>query len=177
MLNRAVFFDRDGVVNVSPGDGYVVKVADFSLTPGIVAVLAECRRRGYRLVLVTSQQAVGKGLMTSEELATIHTHMQDLLAPHDAEFDLIMACPHLDGTCTCRKPSPEMVTQACHQLQIDPTNSLLVGDHDRDILMGQNAGLATTIRYASHHQPTVVADHSVADAEELLTLLQRILPS
>jgi D-glycero-D-manno-heptose 1,7-bisphosphate phosphatase len=87
MSRRAVFFDRDGVVNLSPGPGYVLRWQDFHFSPGIIEALALCRARGYAVVLATSQQGVGKKLMSQADLDTIHENMQARLREHGAEFD------------------------------------------------------------------------------------------
>lgn len=171
----AVFFDRDGVVNVSPGDGYVLRVEDFRLSPGIVEALALCHQRGFKLILVTSQQGVGKGLMSQQTLDAIHASMQTALAPAGACFDGIYACTHLSGTCSCRKPSPEMILQAQQEHGIDLSRSWLVGDHDRDIQMAVNAGVPNTIRILSHHAPGVAATHTLERTEQLAALLAKVL--
>ena len=90
--HRAVFFDRDGVVNLSPGAGYVTQWADFHLSPGIMDALRLCKERGYLTVLVTSQQGVGKGEMSQADLDEIHSQMQSALAMQNAAFDGIFAC-------------------------------------------------------------------------------------
>ena len=149
MKRPAVFFDRDGVVNISPGDGYVLRWEDFHFSPGIVEALRLCRERGYAIVLVTSQQGVGKGLMTQSALGEIHRQMQEALRAEGAGFDAIFACTHLDGTCECRKPSPEMIFNARDAMSLDLSRSWLVGDHDRDIQMAANAGVPNTIRIMS----------------------------
>lgn len=172
----AVFFDRDGVVNVSPGAGYVLNWEQFRFSPGIVAALALCRDRGYATVLVTSQQGVGKGLMSQEDLENIHDNMQEALMPHDAAFDAIMACTHLSGTCECRKPSPQMIYHARDGLNLDLARSWLVGDHDRDIQMAVNAGVPRTIRILSHHEPQVQAEFTLKGTAELAPLLWEQLP-
>jgi D-glycero-D-manno-heptose 1,7-bisphosphate phosphatase len=172
----AVFFDRDGVVNVSPGDGYVLSTAAFHLSPGIIEALKVCKRRGFRLVLVTSQQGVGKGLMSLAELDDIHAQMQATLSEHDARFDAIEHCTHLKGTCTCRKPSPEMIHHAASALNLDLANSWLIGDHDRDIQMAINAGVPHTIRVLSHHTPEVIATHTVSSPADLAAILDKVLP-
>ena len=171
-LQPAFFFDRDGVVNVSPGAGYVLRAEDFHLSPGIAESLAWCRQNGFKLILVTSQQGVGKGLMSQQTLDAIHAAMQSELAAHGAEFDGIYACTHLSGTCTCRKPSPEMIFRAQQEHGIDLRRSWLVGDHDRDIQMAINAGVPNTIRILSHHEPAVVATHTLHSTGELLGCLQ-----
>jgi histidinol-phosphate phosphatase family protein len=173
----AVFFDRDGVVNVSPGEGYVLRWEDFHLAPGIIEALALCKARGYATVLVTSQQGVGKGLMTRDQLNDIHARMQEELGRHAAAFDGVYACTHLSGTCTCRKPSPEMIFRAQKDHEIDLTRSWLVGDHDRDIQMAINAGVPRAVRILSHHEPKVAAEFTLEDTTSLAALLETKLPS
>lgn len=174
-LQPAFFFDRDGVVNISPGAGYVLRPDDFHLSPGIIESLAWCRQNGFKRILVTSQQGVGKGLMTQQTLDAIHAAMQNELAAHGAEFDGIYACTHLSGTCTCRKPSPEMIFHAEQEHGIDLTRSWLVGDHDRDIQMAKNAGVPNTIRILSHHEPTVEASHTLRSTDDLLSCLKSVV--
>lgn len=175
-MRPAVFFDRDGVVNVSPGAGYVLSWHQFAFSPGIEEALKLCRDRGYMLVLVTSQQCVGKGLISQAELDEIHHHMQTHLLQRGAQFDLILACTHLDGTCQCRKPSPWMINEAASRLNLDLSRSWLVGDHDRDIQMAINAGVPETVRILSHHEPKVTARHTLDRVQGLATLLSRHLP-
>lgn len=174
-LRPAVFFDRDGVVNLSPGDGYVLRWEDFHLAPGIIEALALCRARGHATILVTSQQGVGKGLMTQEHLNDMHARMQEELAKHAAAFDGVYACTHRAGTCTCRKPSPEMILRAQKDHEIDLSRSWLVGDHDRDIQMALNAGVPRTIRILSHHEPQVAAEFTLQSTSELSALLSASL--
>ncbi|MDB6071027.1 MAG: gmhB [Verrucomicrobiales bacterium] len=165
-LKPALFFDRDGVVNVSPGAGYVTSVEDFHLMPGIAEVLAWGKTKGFFLVLVTSQQGVGKGLMTQETLDAIHAHLQETLAREGASFDLIRSCTHLAGSCDCRKPSPQMILDAASILPINLAASALVGDHDRDIQMARNAGLAFAVRLASDNPVSETGDvlaHSILE--------------
>jgi D-glycero-D-manno-heptose 1,7-bisphosphate phosphatase len=175
-LQPAVFFDRDGVVNVSPGDGYVLCWEAFHFAPGIIEALALCRARGYATIVVTSQQGVGKGLMTQDALNELHARMQNELAQHDAAFDGIYACTHLEGTCTCRKPSAEMILQAQAEHGLDLARSWLVGDHDRDIQMAINAGVPRTVRILSHHAPQVGAEFTLAETTGLAALLREKLP-
>lgn len=168
----AVFFDRDGVVNLSPGDGYVLCWEDFHFAPGIIEAIALCRSRGYATILVTSQQGVGKGLMTQDDLNDLHARMQEELGRYAAAFDGVYACTHLSGTCTCRKPSPEMILRAQADHGLDLARSWLVGDHDRDIQMAYNAGVPRTIRILSHHEPQVTADYTLQSTAKLASLLE-----
>ena len=176
-MRPAFFFDRDGVVNVSPGAGYVLRWEDFHFCDGVIEALTWLKQRGFALVLVTNQQGVGKGLMTQAALDDMHARMQDELGKHDAAFDAIHACTCLksDPNCTCHKPSPEMVLQAAHDLDLDLSQSWLIGDQDRDIQMAVSAGVPHTIRVVGENPANVSAGHEIADLTELLPLLQRIL--
>lgn len=175
----AVFFDRDGVLNVSPGARYVLRVADFHLMPGIIEVLAWCKAKGFYTVLVTSQQGVGKGLMSQADLDAIHDHLQTGLASHGAAFDRIHSCTHLAGSCSCRKPSPQMILDAAAHLLIDLAASALVGDHDRDIQMARNAGVGFTIRLSSDNAVNETGDvlaHSIPEVMAALKSWQGSVP-
>jgi D-glycero-D-manno-heptose 1,7-bisphosphate phosphatase len=176
-MTPAVFFDRDGVVNVSPGAGYVVDWQGFHFSPGIVEALQACKEHGFLTVLVTSQQGVGKGLMSQAALDEIHGRMQAALTHQGCAFDGIYACTCLDSdpTCTCRKPSPEMVQKAVVDLQIDLLTSWLVGDADRDIQMATNAGILKTIRIESENPHHTEATHTLSDTRGLAELLRALL--
>ena len=176
-MKPAFFFDRDGVVNRSPGDGYVLRREDFHFNDGIIEALAFLKSQGFALILVTSQQGVGKGLMTQAALDEIHGAMQSELAKHDAAFDAICACTCLDSDprCTCRKPSPEMILQAAREHDLDLSKSWLVGDADRDIEMAHNAGVPHTIRIRGDRPVLVTADHVLDDVRDLLGLFRSVL--
>lgn len=178
MSRAAVFFDRDGVVNLSPGAGYVLKWEHFVFSPGIIEALRLCKARGFLTVVVTSQQGVGKNLMSQSDLDHIHSQMQSALDAEGLAFDSIHACTCLadDPACTCRKPSPEMIFTARDELDIDLTASWLIGDHDRDIQMAQNAGVHFTIRVLNDGRPvTVAATHTLPNISGLVALLDEVL--
>jgi len=175
MASRCVFFDRDGVVNQSPGPGYVLRAEDFHLNDGVSEAIRWLKERDWLAVLVTSQKGVGKGLMTSDDLDAIHGKMQDELDLAGAAFDGIYAyrgepdCPHHP------KPDPEMILSAAERFQIDLRQSWLVGDADRDIEMGRAAELAGTIRIVSDKPVGTSADHTLEAISGLKALFERIL--
>lgn len=177
-LRPAVFFDRDGVVNRSPGAGYVLRWEDFHFSPGIVPALRLCKERGYATILVTSQQGVGKGLMSQATLDYIHTQMQRELTDQGAELDGIYACTCLaaEPDCHCRKPNADMILRAAADHHLDLTRSLLVGDYDRDIQMAHNAGVPVTVRVlAEGHPATAPATVTLADTSGLAEALDALL--
>jgi D-glycero-D-manno-heptose 1,7-bisphosphate phosphatase len=167
-MNRAIFFDRDGVINQSPGPGkYLLSPDEFILNPGAREMLTAVKAAGWRSVLITNQQCVAKQLLTEKDLAGIHAHMQALLGP-EAAFDHLEACIHAKGTCACRKPLPGMVISAAKLLNINVSQSWLVGDNDTDILCGRDAGIGVNIRFLSEKTPQVPADYTFSNFADLL---------
>lgn len=170
---RCFFFDRDGVVNRSPGPGYVLHEDNFHLNPGIAECLRWLKERDWLVILVTSQKGVGKGLMSAQDLERIHRKMQRELG--ETAFDGIFAftgepeCPHLP------KPDPEMIETACERFFIDPRLSWMIGDADRDIEMGHQAQLAGTIRVRGEKAIRIEADHTLDSTTEITSLFERIL--
>ena len=169
----AVFFDRDGVVNRSPGDAYYVLSWDqFEFSPGIFEVLKTVKDRGYLAILVTSQKAAGKGLMTQAELDHIHQRMQERLRLETGyEFDAIYA---FTGTPDCRhrpKPDPEMILTAAQEHDIDLSRSWMIGDADRDIEMGIAAGLKGTIRVRGEKTIGCDATETVGSVSDVVRFL------
>ncbi len=142
-MNKAVFVDRDGVVNDDTGHYYIYKSQDFVFNLELEKSLVTLKEAGYMLVLVTNQGGVAKGEYTEKDIDEVHTYMQNHLKAKGAEFDAIYYCPHHDSVseCDCRKPKPGMILKAMEDLHIDPQQSFLIGDSPRDIEAGNAAGL------------------------------------
>lgn len=141
MKKKALFLDRDGVINEFPGDGkYILSRADFRLRKEIVPLIRFARSAGYLVVVVTNQRAVSRGLLSPEGLDKIHAYMRDLLVVEDAPVDAVYACMHGFDECACRKPKPGMLLQAAKDLDIDLGESVMVGDHGTDMEAGKAAG-------------------------------------
>ncbi len=134
-----VFLDRDGTLNYDPG--YLKVAVDLKLLSGVGPALARLKRAGARLVVVTNQSGVGRGIVTLKDLETIHARLQGLLEQEGAALDAIYFCPHHpnDG-CRCRKPNAGMVERAVSELQLDLRRSYLIGDHVRDIQLAKRVG-------------------------------------
>ena len=146
-LKSCVFFDRDGVVNQSPGPGYVLSWEAFQFSEGFFEAFEFVKASGALAVLITSQKSVGKGMLTLSGLKEIHQKMQaEIKDKTGFQFDGIYA---FTGLPDCRhqpKPDPEMVLTASRELGIDLEKSCMIGDADRDILMGKTAGVGKTVR-------------------------------
>ena len=134
-----VFLDRDGTLNYDPG--YLRVAAELKLLAGVGPALARLKRAGARLVVVTNQSGVGRGIITLKDLEAIHARLQGLLEQEDAALDAIYFCPHHpDNGCRCRKPNVGMVERAVSELQLDLRRSYLIGDHARDIQLATRVG-------------------------------------
>ena len=165
---RAVFLDRDGVINDAPvragRPSSPRTLADFKILPEVPAALAELKKAGFILIVITNQPDLGRGNMASDELAAMHRVLQETLA-----VNLIKFCPHDDrDECHCRKPKPGMLTDAATELGIDLARSYLVGDRWRDMDCGQAAGVPSVFiqRRYEEQQPTtqVYTARDLADA-------------
>ncbi len=149
--SKAVFLDRDGVINQDgrrPND-----LRDLSILPGVDRAIKKLNERGYRVVVVTNQAAIAKGLTTPAEVDALHYEILARLAKVGASIDGFYYCPHhpegtvpeYAGSCNCRKPEVGMIEMAAKNFDIDLTKSFLVGDKTGDILAGKNAGLKTIL--------------------------------
>jgi heptosyltransferase-2 len=134
-----VFLDRDGTLNYDPG--YLKVAAELKLLAGVGPALARLKGAGAKLVVVTNQSGVGRGIITLKDLEAIHARLEGLLEQEGAALDAIYFCPHHpDDRCRCRKPEVGMVERAVSELQLDLRRSYLIGDHTRDIQLAHRVG-------------------------------------
>ncbi len=142
---KCVFFDRDGIVNASPGPGkYVLGWDEFHLAPEFPECLRIARRRGYEAAIVTNQRAVALGLLTAGEVEAIHRRLRELLEKkHGLTLLEIACCPHDKDQCACRKPQPGMLLAIAARHGIDLGRSWMVGDAESDVEAGRRAGCRT----------------------------------
>ncbi len=144
-MNRAVFIDRDGVINravVRDGKPYPPQaLAEFEFLPGVPEAIRALHEAGFRLIVATNQPDVGAGRQTREKVEEIHAHLLATLP-----IDDIRVCYHTDADqCGCRKPKPGMLLDAAEQWQIDLPSSVMIGDRWRDVGAGQAAGCRTIL--------------------------------
>lgn len=150
-LRRAVFLDRDGVLNrsrVVDGKAYAPRhPRQFHLMPGAAAAVAALKRAGFVVVVVTNQPDVGHGKISAVDIDEMHARLMAR-----ASVDAVMVCTHRqDQGCACRKPRPGMLLGAIRRYRIDPKLSFMVGDRSSDVAAGRAAGARTIFidrRYA-----------------------------
>jgi histidinol-phosphate phosphatase family protein len=137
---RAVFLDRDGVINEETGR-HIVRAEELRFIPGSLEAIGSLCRAGWKVVVYTNQSGVGRGLMTTDDLESIHSVIRCEVASHGGELMAIYSCiHHPDEGCACRKPLPGMILQAAADHDLDLSASYAVGDSPRDIAAAQAAG-------------------------------------
>ena len=141
-MNKAVFLDRDGVINQkAPEHDYIKSWAEFHFLPGVKEAIRRIREEGFLVIVVTNQRGIARGLMTEKDLQEIHQRMCEELQQHGAHIDDIFCCPHdIKDNCACRKPKPGMLIQAQKKWDIDFAQSYIIGDSNSDIEAGQHVG-------------------------------------
>lgn len=153
---KAIFLDRDGTINKYVG--FLTKPDQFELLPGVADAIKMINKSGYLAVVVTNQPVIARGDCTWEELQQIHDKMETDLGKEGAFVDAIYVCPHhkdkgFEGErpeykydCDCRKPKPGLFLKAAKDLNIDLTQSIMIGDGDNDVKAGQMAGCKLSIK-------------------------------
>jgi len=148
MATPAVFLDRDGTIIEDMG--YLDDPSELRLLPGAAEAIRRFREAGYRVVVVSNQSGVARGMFDEDALARVHARLEELLQDHGASLDRAYYCPYLDGPdakidtyrkdSELRKPKPGMLLQAARELKIDLRRSWMIGDAPCDVEAGRRAG-------------------------------------
>lgn len=137
----ALFLDRDGVINENRAN-YVRSVEDISFIPSAIEALIKIQSIPFKIVIVTNQSAIGRGILTRKIADDINAKVQEHLLQLGGRMDGIYVCPHTpEDQCDCRKPRPGLILQAAKELSIDLSHSFMMGDSLADVCAGQNAGV------------------------------------
>ncbi len=147
MGNKAVFFDRDGTLNVDVH--YLHRTEDFQWCEDAVEAIRYCNEQGYLAIVITNQSGVARGYFPEADVQKLHDWMNEELKKQQAHIDAFYFCPHhKEGSvaeyrqeCRCRKPSPYMVQEACRCFDIDREASVFIGDKESDMECAANAGV------------------------------------
>ncbi|MFX1419057.1 MAG: D-glycero-beta-D-manno-heptose 1,7-bisphosphate 7-phosphatase [Promethearchaeota archaeon] len=143
---KAVFLDRDGVINKEVS--YLSDPKNFKFIKGSIDALKILKRKGFLLIIITNQAGIARGIFTEKILEVIHNKMLKTLKHNDVQIDNIYYCPHhpdFTGPCNCRKPHPGMILEAQLNFNIDLNNSYMVGDTLNDIETGKAANCKTVL--------------------------------
>lgn len=178
-MNKAVFLDRDGVINevllVEGIPATPKKVEDFRILPGVKEALSALKRAGYLTFVATNQPDIPRGTLPRDELDKMHAVLASSLP-----VDKIYVCAHDNqDACDCRKPKPGMLLQAAEEWGLDLAASYMIGDRWKDIEAGAAVGCTTILVQSpcSHEQPphgrrrTVRSDHTVQNLRQAVEII------
>ena len=142
-----LFLDRDGVINYKIENDYVRNIDQFQLLPHVLDALKGISIIFGRIIVVTNQRGIARGLITQEELTSIHNMLVDKINISGGRIDRIYTCPHdYEDNCNCRKPKIGMALLAKKDFpEIDFKKSIMVGDSESDMIFGQNIGMTTVM--------------------------------
>ena len=158
MNHIGIFLDRDGTINEEVD--FLSSPRDLKLIPGSAIAIREANELGAKVIVVTNQSGIARGLLTEEQLTSIHETLRGLLKDHAAHIDAIYYCPHHPEAgkapyrteCDCRKPNIGMLLQAAATFHIDLKKSFMIGDKMLDMQTGNNAGAITILVLTGYGQ-------------------------
>ncbi|BCG64597.1 MAG: D-glycero-D-manno-heptose 1,7-bisphosphate phosphatase [Methyloprofundus sp.] len=151
-MNKALFLDRDGVINIEKE--YLYKIADFEFIEGVFDTCQYFQDQGYLIIIITNQAGIARGKYTENDFANLTQWMLEQFTQKGILISQVYHCPHhpsFTGDCPCRKPNPGMLIEAQQAFKLDLDKSILVGDKESDIQAGINAGIQQNILVRSGH--------------------------
>ena len=141
MKAKAVFLDRDGVINRNRDD-YVKSIDELEILPDVPNAINLLNKKNFKVVIISNQSVINRGLLSTEVLQMIHEFLKKELLRHNAKIDAIYFCPHRpDEHCDCRKPKPTLILRAAKDLEIDLSKSYMIGDKESDKVSAEKAGI------------------------------------
>lgn len=144
-MEPAIFLDRDGVI-IENRPTYIRSWDDVFILPLALESLARIHASPFKIVIVTNQSAVGRGILSLEEAWEINHRLLQVIADSGGRVDGLFMCPHSpEENCDCRKPKPGLLKEAAEALAIDLSRSIMIGDAVSDVLAGQAAGVQTAV--------------------------------
>jgi D-glycero-D-manno-heptose 1,7-bisphosphate phosphatase len=184
MPNKAIFLDRDDTIIEDPG--YINNPDHVKLLDGALEALSSLKAMGYKLVVVSNQSGVARGIVTEESLGRIHKRLEQLLAKKGVVLDRIYYCPyHPDGVIPkyrkesdLRKPNPGMLLAAGNDLDIDLGKSWMIGNSVRDVEAGKRAGCKTIMIAGRTHAQIIPPgepspDYRAVNLKEAVTIIKK----
>jgi len=147
-MNKTIFLDRDGTLNMD--EGYTYKTQDLKFYPDVFKALNLLKAQ-FKFIIITNQSGIGRGYYTEEQFHKFNNHLVNKLKEQGIKIEKTYFCPHYPkGSCDCRKPNIKFIKQAKEEFNIDLNNSWVIGDHPHDIELGKNAGCKTIYLLTGH---------------------------
>ncbi len=158
MKQKAIFLDRDGVINIEKD--YLYKIEDFEFIDGLFEALRYLQSLDYKLFVITNQSGIGRGYYKEDDFIALTKWMVEQFKNKDITISQVEYCPHApEAECRCRKPKIGMIENIAKNFEIDFAHSWIIGDKESDIECGKNSGIKNTIQVKSGH----TFEHSIAN--------------
>lgn len=158
-MNKAIFLDRDGTINID--HGYLHNPDDLEFIDGVIVALRVFQSAGFKLIIITNQSGIGRNYFSVDEFYNFNNALIDALSSEGVKIEDTMMCPHApEDNCVCRKPLPYLVELACQRYDIDKSQSFMFGDKKSDVECGERAG---------------VESHLITSDENLLFWAERLI--
>ena len=168
-MNKALFLDRDGTINCDYG--YVYKVNEFHFITGIFDLCKKAQNLNYKIIVVTNQSGIERGKFTEEDVNILHNYMKEEFKRKGIDVTDVFICPFIDNMHVDRKPNPGMLLKAKEKYNLDMSKSIMIGDNERDIEAGINAGCGKTYLFSQNLEQYTKANKIYNDLNELKEVL------
>ena len=170
MSNKAVFLDRDGVINED--HAYIYKIEDFKFIDGVFDACRYFKQLGYKLIVVTNQSGIGRGYYTESDFAVLTDWMKAQFVENNCEIDALYYCPYHPEEALppyriqtdCRKPAPGMLNRGIKEFDLQPSECVMIGDKPTDIKAAEAAGIGRKILLSNHQS---LSPEQMANADEI----------
>jgi D-glycero-D-manno-heptose 1,7-bisphosphate phosphatase len=164
---KAIFLDRDGVINEDRG--YVYKQDDFIFKKHIFEALRHFQKHGYLIFVVTNQSGIARGYYSEDDFLKLTEYMMDKFAKNGITITKLYYCPHApEANCSCRKPNPAMLLKAKNEFDVDMSASWLIGDKQSDIEAAARAGITNAIYFGEGENTAKYRIKSLKEAVEII---------
>ena len=172
---KAIFLDRDGVINKKmPEHDHVKSWNEFSFLPDSKEALKNLAGLDYVIIIITNQRAIKEGTLTINGLALIHKKMKTEIKEAGGRIDAVYYCPHGYNECECRKPGSELFLKAQEKFNLNFNGSWMIGDSKTDIEAGQRLGLKTIFLKKDYNQiPVPTPDYILNNLSEVAELIKQ----
>jgi D-glycero-D-manno-heptose 1,7-bisphosphate phosphatase len=179
-MEKIIFLDRDGVINRGRDNGYITCWEEFEFLPGVFSALKKLTLAGFKIIIISNQQGVGKRLFSMQSLADLTERMLERIKRNQGKIWSLHYCPHLaEDNCACRKPKPALFKQAVVGMMVDFSQTYMIGDSEKDIQAAANIGLKTILVLSGNtkkkeevgdfvYQPDFIAEDLAAAVDDIV---------
>ncbi|MEW6997970.1 D-glycero-beta-D-manno-heptose 1,7-bisphosphate 7-phosphatase [Colwelliaceae bacterium BS250] len=178
-MNKALFLDRDGIINID--HGYVYKSEQFQFVDGIFEVCLHAQTLGYQLIVITNQSGIARGMYSEDDFLQLSKWMKQQFIKEGVVITDVYFCPHhptkgkgsYKTECDCRKPEPGMILKAAEKHHIDLKQSIFIGDKVSDIKAAENAGIHNRILVdGKYSDDGSLYAHRIIDIKQAISLIE-----